>query len=282
MDYYLCTLYLPPRSLLEGVTTSGGSWRQLGRHVGDVQQALAPSASPSSPPSPPSSSHLSSLLEARDLLSSPTPPLTHDILSRFPPHWTILTFALSPKPHPSCSAHLIVTKATPSTITKVKGSGRRTKQKRGNTTGKPPMITAVVLGEGGEVGECVEGVCAVLEEAGKCVGVQDKRTWWTARHRLDRQLQRVLISFQDSTTPHQHACLPSGKGPVLMVLGRQLHQLPWESLPDLQDVPITRTPSLMFAAAHKIMVEYTHTHTHTTHVHLVGVIKSFVGYHSYT
>ena len=238
---------------MEADATGGSGWRQLGSHVIDVQQALAPPDAPSS--FPPSNPHLSSLLKARALLSSLTPPLTHDILSLLPPHWTILTFALSPKPHPFCHAQLIVTKATPMDTTKVKSRGRRTWQRRGTALSNPPVITAVVLGDGGEVGECVQGVCDVLQEATMCVGVQDRKMWWSARHRLDQKLQHVLIAFQDSTTRHYDACLPSGKEPVLMVLGRQLHQLPWESLPSLRDIPITRTPSLMFAAAHKIMVQ---------------------------
>ena len=246
----LCTL----RALLDSDAATTG-WGQLNRHVVDLQQTLVPTHSPL----PASSLPYSSLLKARALLSSPhVPPINHNLLSLFPPHWTILTFALSPKPHPSCQAQLIITRASSSVdCAKGRRRGRGTREKRGAVTTNSPVITATVLDGGGEVGEYVKGVYEVLDSAAKYVGVQDKRVWWAARHRLDRQLQAILSSFEESTMPQQDTFLPTGNGPVLMILGRQLHQLPWENLPGLQDIPITRTPSLLFAAAHKIMVRHT-------------------------
>ena len=44
---------------------------------------------------------------------------------------------------------------------------------------------------------------------------------------------------------------------VVLVLGRHVQRLPWESLPSLQDnttIVVSRMPSLSFMAAHRVMV----------------------------
>lgn len=53
-------------------------------------------------------------------------------------------------------------------------------------------------------------------------------------------------------SPASHPGLSS----VVLVLGRHVQRLPWESLPSLQDnsIVISRMPSLSFMAAHRVMV----------------------------
>ena len=112
--------------------------------------------------------------------------------------------------------------------------------------------------DGDEVEAALHECVMVLEEAGTSVSLKNCKEWWTARRRLNDQLEECLTALQsNSFDDGDQAALTSASGPILLILGRHLHQLPWESLPILQDCIITRMPSLSFAAAHKTMVTHT-------------------------
>lgn len=177
-------------------------------------------------------------------------------LSPFPPHMTLLTIALSPKPHPSSPPYMLVSKvATPSkpSVARGRGRGRNRSTKRGvgaNETTTPSILVEKVCGQ--LVESALEELQVVLEEAARCVTLQNRKEWWAARSRLNTRLQQCLESLDDMCL--QWNDVLSFPGPVLLVLGRHLHQLPWESVGALQDTVITRTPSLNFAAAHRMVV----------------------------
>ena len=200
----------------------------------------------------PSPSPHHSLLTARTLLLPPHS--SSSLLSLFPPHWTLLTLTLSPKTHPSNPTYLIITKVTSNTAeVKVKGQSSKRKPTSHTTSenGTVPVISVLKLC-GDELENTLHDFSAVLEEEGRCVTLESRRDWWNARRRLDQQLEHCLSALhfqgrQDWITSN---------GPVLLILGRRLQQLPWESLPLLQDSVITRMPSLAFAAAHKTLVSY--------------------------
>lgn len=223
------------------VQSAGGS--SFSEHVQEVRDVLqnAPSAV----------SGDSALLTARQLLlsTSPlTPCHTCTLTSLFPPHWSLLTIALSPKPHPSSPPYLLVSKVGAA----VKSVGKA--KTRGRPRRKCEVGVAVQVEKtcGAELAHVVEEFHKVLEEAGRCMTLQCCKKWWSARHRLNKGLQQCLLKLQSTAFPTTN--LLSFSGPVLLILGRHLHQLPWECLPALQDTVVTRTPSLTFASAHKTMV----------------------------
>ena len=213
----------------------------LSEHVQDVRRVLqnAPSAVFGDSP----------LLRARQLLltrSPLTPCHTSTLTSQFPPHWSLLTMALSPKPHPSSHPYLLVSRVG-RPIAKAKARGRSSRRKC--EVGEAVRVEKTC---GAELAHVVEDFHRVLEEAGQCVTLQCRKKWWAARHRLNKGLQQCLLKLQSTAFPTTD--LLSFSGPVLLILGRHLHQLPWECLPALQDTVFTRTPSLTFATAHKTMV----------------------------
>lgn len=143
--------------------------------------------------------------------------------------------------------------------TKTGGRGKQARKKVGKKVGSASHSTS----SHGSVQVdkwCVEGLETILKELGRVLGEQKTcqslksgKKWWDARRNLNQELKDCLESLQENYLQGKQGML-SFCGPVLLILGRHLHQLPWESLPVLKDNVITRTPSLAFAAAHKIMV----------------------------
>lgn len=224
------------------VQSAGNS--SFSEHVQEVRQVLQNA--------PPAVSSDSALLIARQLLltTSPLAPChTSTRASLFPPHWSLLTIALSPKPHPSSRPYLLVSKvgASGKQIVKAKTRGRPSRRKC-----EVGVAVHVEKTCGAELAHVVEEFHKVLEEAGRCVTFQCRKKWWAARHRLNEGLQQCLLKLQSTAFPTTD--LLSFSGPVLLILGRHLHQLPWECLPVLHGTILTRTPSLTFATAHKAMV----------------------------
>lgn len=55
------------------------------------------------------------------------------------------------------------------------------------------------------------------------------------------------------TEQEKNADCHSSRGPLILVLSKELQQLPWESLPILQDHPVCRVPSLSFLFYHLVV-----------------------------
>ena len=225
------------------------TWKQVESHVTDLSHALG--TSQGALPATPSSA---ALVRARVLCASPLPQPTSDIIAQLPSTWTFLTITLSPKPHPSCPSRLIITKVTPSPTSKpAKPRSGASKKKRPVPVVKSePLISSVLLGGDGEVEKMSEELKAVLKAANYGLDIAEKKTWWINRRNLDKRMKTCLENL-DSLAPSEFPVL-AGTGPVLLVLGCGLQHIPWETLPFLQDVPVVRTPSLLFAATHKAMV----------------------------
>ncbi len=188
------------------------------------------------------------LLKARAICASPCPLPTSAILSQLP--WITLTLSLSPKPHPSCSSRLLIAKTTPPIINKRPSSRGRGSRKPHTASARASSVSALQVGGAGEVETVLTGVQTVLEEANQTLTITDRKTWWTRRRALDKRMETLLVALGDLAP-----CEWSGfSHPVLLVLGRGLHHVPWEVLPLLEGVAVTRTPSLTFAAAHVAMV----------------------------
>jgi len=218
-----------------------GSWKILASHIQDICSCLSDSAKPL----PPDVSSTDHLLRARAMLADlPLP--SEQVLAQLPTNWTILTMALSPKPHPSCPSRLMVVQATPPTESKPSRGGRR---KRGVTKA---IISTHQVGVGGEVEEKLGEVKDILREANESLALSDKKAWWASRRRLDKRLEACLAAVGD-LAPGELAG-NAGSGPVLLILGEGLQHVPWEVLPFLRGVATTRTPSLTFAAAHLMMM----------------------------
>ncbi len=196
------------------------------------------------------------LLEPRRLLFPPSHPPspvdTSHFLSLLPPHWTLLTLALAPKPHPSSPPYLLFATATPgksptTTTTGTRGRGRPSRRKPAATSRPVSLKVKVERTCGLELERVLTVFGGLLKEVGECASLKSRKEWWAARRRLDRQMKACLDSLKEGCFQDREI-----SGHVLLVLGRHLHQLPWEC--QFQDTAITRTPSLTFAAAHKAMV----------------------------
>lgn len=226
--------------------------RSVSDHVREARQAIVQESS-----LPPAANV--ALVRARQLLSPPpspfTPHHTSTWLSLFPPQVTLLTIALSPRPHPSSPSYMLVSKvATPSKPSIARGRGKKRAAKRGVSSNETTAPSSVQVEKvcGQQVEAALEELGVVLDEAAHCVTLQNRKEWWAARSRLNTRLQQCLEGLDDMCLEWDDVL--SFPGPVLLVLGRHLHQLPWECVSALQDTVITRTPSLNFAAAHSMMV----------------------------
>lgn len=226
-------------------------------HVQDVRHTI------SQPPPPASATlHSSALLRARQILfpsSRPLPPChAHTLLSHLPQDLTLLTISLAPKPHPSSPPYTLLSKAsiTPGNVPAARPPRGRAARRKAPPAKPRPLAAAVhvekVCGE--ELESALEEFRAVLKEASECVTLQCRRQWWAARRSLNTRLHKCLDSLQSQCL--EDIAFLSSSQPLLLILGRHLHQLPWECLPALQDTTITRTPSLNFVTAHKVMASY--------------------------
>ena len=208
------------------------------------------------------------LLEPRRLLfpplCPPSPAVSSNNLSFFPTHWTLVTLALAPKPHPSSPLYLLIATAKPgnpptaTTITttaagaKGKGRGRgRTSRRKPAATTPQPVVPEVKVERvcGVEIERALGVFRDLLKKAKLSTDLKNRREWWAIRRQLDQQMKETLDTLKEGCFQYKEL-----SGNVLLILGRHLHQLPWECL--FQDIVITRTLSLTFAAAHKAMVSF--------------------------
>lgn len=224
--------------------------RSVSDHMLEVKQAILRESS-LSPVTPANTA----LLLARQLLLPPLSPLTphhtSTLISLLPPRVTLLTVSLSPKPHPSSSPYILVSKVAVATKPAVAGRRKGPAKRKATTQGvSPTVLVEKVCGLPLEA--ALEEVGVVLEDAYRSVTLKGHREWWAARHRLNLRLEQCLAGLEDMCL--QWGDVLSFPGPVLLVLGRHLHRLPWECIPALQDTVVTRTPSLNFAAAHRLLV----------------------------
>lgn len=220
------------------------SGRSVADHVREARQAILQEPSSLLPKAK------MALVRARQLLSPPpfpfTPHHTSNWHSLLPRQVSLLTIALAPKPHPSSATFLLMSRAATGSKSVARGRGRK------RTT--PPCVQVdKVCGEAVEA--ALEELRLILQDATRCVTLQHRREWWAARCKLNTRLQQCLESVEDLCLQWENSAL-SFPGPVLLILGRHLHSLPWECLDVLKDVVITRAPSLNFAAAHRMVVSY--------------------------
>lgn len=223
-------------------------------HALEVKQAFSDATPTSQYNSSPS------LLQARHLLlppsSPPSPTHTSDYVSLFPPNWTLLTITLTPKPHHTSPSHILVSKVTATpTATKTRQRGRPSRKKKATAKQTESSHIAVYFErlDADPLESVIEELDAILDEEKKCQSLRVRKEWWAAKMRLDERLEECLSSMQEALFCGRSE-LGEFAGPVLLVLGQHLHQLPWESVLSLQDTVVARTPSLTFAAAHRTMV----------------------------
>ena len=200
--------------------------RSVADHVREARQAiLQESSSPS----------LSGLGKVRRLLSPPPSPFTPHHTSNWHSQLqgALLTIAFLPKPHPTSATYMIAT---------VVSRGRR----------KCTRAVHVDKVSGEAVEEALQGVNNIMRDAKNNLASKRPRCWWKARVHFNARLQECLGNArlkQCLQCVHLHSAALSFP---LLVLGRRLHNLPWECM--FKDLILTRSPSLWFATAHRMLV----------------------------
>ena len=97
----------------------------------------------------------------------------------------------------------------------------------------------------------VQQLREILAEEKKSQTLKSRKEWWGAKFVLDERLEKCLNDMKAAALVNEQKELWACEGPVLLVLGKHLLQLPWEAL---FKTVVVRTPSLGFAITHRTMV----------------------------